>query len=1170
MKERLGNRDGWKRHLDDAVVDALERWLPGGYRLDLESWFDDGRSGEPVGRVTLNYDNGNVAQAVIKFFKDDNRDRINNLRNAPRNSGDFGRHLAEVFDRTDDLGGWRAVFMALASGGLKRVKQLTELTGDHDFPSLCGQITESIIHGWNPGRPRQQEGITVGKLLEGLLRPHKRLRLVKNWLRDREIDVTRSDGSFETRLKRAAHLTNPFVLVEGHLAALPVPHLVIGNAHGDLNGRNILVPRNMPDSELYHLIDYDRFEDDAPLARDPMNLLVSLALDFRAKLNDRRLDPVLAELLVNPDADVVDYQLGNFRQACLEVHRRTTPRREWALHDEWSEQCQLALVGVALRRLGRKDTDDDNVKEWCLYLAARATESFVESRKSPEPHAAVTASIHAVRDAHGMVDRQKDLRDLHTRLAGGTRGVAMLLGTRGIGKTKLVDAAVAILKDVENTAPSPHLPRVHRHSVDVAGPLDAKTLVNYLQDTGRERESRDDSAVVRLETVLKALGDTPVVVVVDGVDSLLEPDSKQLVDPYLDAALETVATEDDHQVTVLLVSREQPASPRKHTWSNADGAIPLRRFDPPELREYWESLARQYKRNQEETSLDDIWPGLYRGLQGNPRLAELAHAVVGIARTDLDLKSLTNVLGKQLRTEVHNYLTLRMLEGLKGTRKRVIRALAAFGTHVPASAVMELVPEKTSATVKRALRDLAANRVIHEVVKDRYAVPRDEAALILRAMPEDTEVLYFRAATQLGFLRHPDPHSVGDLRTHFAEIRALLNAGEHGSAYGIISLTHDVLDQWNCEHLLLTEREEVRLRLQNELDAMSNHNALARIYESLGKRGAAEEFQAALSIAGQHEWNHDIVKIHVNLARMHWGRGHFKEALDFYKEARKLAVRFDDQMALMSALEGIARCQQRRGRYQRAMKLAEAALLLPDHPSFPDTAKALTFAATRRIEISLWLARRHIELGRRHDAERMVDAALDIRKTRSNDWLLAPCLDGRADLLFDLERFDEAREAAVHAVALAQKVHNEEVLQRARVTLAMIYLSTDQSPQAWNEIDKLRRLPHSRGSLFALALHALAGHQKEYEARTRFEDLFTESTERTMYDRYDFAAWNFRGFALCGLHLHRGDDLAEAVTSFRAAQALTPPSRILTGRIRFLVEQLHENDRLRTALDALT
>lgn len=1164
---RLENRDAWERLLDGAVVDALDQWLElKDFRLKLVAPFDGGKSGEPVGRVMRIYDNHSVDQAVLKFFPADAPSRIKNLTFAQRASGEFGRRLAAVDGHTDALGGWRGVFMKLAGGSLEHVKQLSELTGDPDFAPLCGKITGSIVHDWNPDGPKQRPDATsVGELLKNVLQ--RRRAEAENWLRARRIDITGAEEPFRSDLKPSSYLLNPFSLVTGRYATETISPVLVGKTHGDLNGRNILVPRGASAAELYHLIDYDRFDAEAPLARDPMNLLVALALEVRGKLNDRKLDAALAEVLVNPEADRVDWYIENLRLASRAVHTSTAPPSNSALVDQWNAQCLLALAGAGLRRLGRKI--DDDAKEWCLYLAARATESFVDrfcsTTGSPESHAVVTATIQAVRTEHGMVDRHEDLHRLRSRLTNGPWGVTTLHGTRGVGKTKLVHATLDVIEAVDQ---APNGPRIHRHSVDADGQLDAKTLVDYLQGAESGRAPGNGSAVVRLEAVLKSLGEAPVVIAVDGVESLLDPDTKQLVDPYLDAALETLATESDHKVAVLLVSSERPTSPTNGTWPDADTLIPLRRFDPPELREYLERLGRNNTYDPDDLS-DDAWKALYRSLQGNPRLAELAHAVVSVANTDLDLKSLTTALRKQDIRHVHDYLTRRMLRGLSDVKRQIVRALAAFGTPVPASAVIELVRDETPDTVTSALRDLAANRVIHEVDEGRYAVPRQDARLILGATPDDTEVLYFRAASQLTHLRHPDPRSVRDLQTHFAEIDALLNSGDHGPAYGIIRLTHDVLIQWNCDHLLLAQREAVRPWLQNEVDAMSNHNALGHIYESLQRPGAVEQYQAALTIADRLGLHRELARIYVNIGMLYWRRDHIEEALAFHERARELAERINDPKTLMGALEGIARCLQRRGRYEKPMELAEAALLLPDHPRFPDGPKEQVFAATRRVEISLWLARRHAELGNLRDAERMVDAAQDVATNRPNNWLLAPCLDGRADLLFDLGRFDEAREAAVNAVALAQEVHDEEVLRRARTTLAMIYLSTDQPREAQIEIDKLQRLRRSHGSLFVLAFHALAAHQKEDEALTRFQSLLARSTGRANNDPADYAAWNFRGFALCGLHLHQGDDLDEALVSFRTARELTPPSRILTGRIRFLVEQLHSSEKLRAALAVL-
>jgi hypothetical protein len=58
-----------------------------------------------------------------------------------------------------------------------------------------------------------------------------------------------------------------------------VDTLLVGKAHGDLSGRNILIPSiSTVQPSNFELIDYDHYTEDAPLARDPMHLLVTLVI----------------------------------------------------------------------------------------------------------------------------------------------------------------------------------------------------------------------------------------------------------------------------------------------------------------------------------------------------------------------------------------------------------------------------------------------------------------------------------------------------------------------------------------------------------------------------------------------------------------------------------------------------------------------------------------------------------------------------------------------------------------------------------------------------------------------------------------------------------------------------------------------------------------------------
>ncbi|MFL6123783.1 hypothetical protein [Actinophytocola sp.] len=72
---------------------------------------------------------------------------------------------------------------------------------------------------------------------------------------------------------------------------------------------------------------------------------------------------------------------------------------------------------------------------------------------------------------------------------------------------------------------------------------------------------------------------------IDSAENLLDPDTGKVTDPDLDEALEMLATEPGHRVTVLLVSHQEPESPADGIWPTAEtprhvGELSLEEFLP--------------------------------------------------------------------------------------------------------------------------------------------------------------------------------------------------------------------------------------------------------------------------------------------------------------------------------------------------------------------------------------------------------------------------------------------------------------------------------------------------------------------------------------------------------------------------------------------------------------
>lgn len=1179
---RLRNREAWEQQLSAHVMTALETWLAEQlFDLRHRGWFTDGRSNDPVARAMRVYPD-DTDQLVLKFFTEDGAKKVLNIRKAWRTSNDYHRYLAEPKEEVIFLKDQRAIFMHVAGGNLDAVQPLTALRREPEFPGHCATIIRSIVAGWNGGNARTTER-KVADVLTDIM--GRRMDDATAWAEELGIDVDGSPDAVSLSGWPEA-LVNPFTLVAGEEGDRTVEALIIGKAHGDLSGRNVLVPTS-PEvaADSYVLIDYDRFSDQAPLARDPMHLVVALVLDGFDRFGPESLVD-LARVLVDPDTKDTWY-VEPARMLSRAVRTAAAPKPEKGLGAEWTQQCLLSLVGAGLVHLGRPlyTKDPDVAKGWCFHLAALAAQAYLQVRPprdrvtavpSPTPSTAGDESGH-----RQLVNRQRERNGLQKRLTRGPWGVVVLRGTRGVGKTALVNA---VLDDLEKGRASGVSPRIHRYDINATARLNARTLIDFVADevAPTPRLPHGGSSLVRLEAALRRLGESRVVVSVDSVENLLDPVTRQLVDPDLDEMLELLATERGHRVTVLLVTQDEPASSIDGTWPTAEEPIVLRKLDNKDFFGYLARLDRNGSLALAGLPHEqrDV---LYNKLQGNPRLAELVYAVVVVAESGFNLGTFTDTLHAQEHRDVPAYLTRLLVDGLSPLRRRVLEALAAFDIPVPKTAVVGLLNREASPeNVCQALEILAAHRVVYQALPESelYFLPRKDGQLVLNQMRDENARVkqYFSAATQLTFLQNSAPRGVADLQMHFAELRALLRAKEYPSAENMIrEMDRAFLRKWNCSDLLLEQREEVRGRLADDYLEMLNENALGGIYVSLGQLPQADSaYGEALRIAAAQHDDARLMRIRANLAAMYWERNDTGRALGYFEYARDEAERAGDLVVHMGALEGIADCHRRRGHYGEAIRHAQNALAVPSLPGYPDTTEAQSVATIRSVTIALKLARWYGELGRADDAERHIEVARAVTQNSDDGWSQASYLDGRADMLLDRGNLEAAESASQEAVDQALLLNDPVTLLQARTTLCLIYLKTYRVREARHVIKGAWRYRRTDRSLIVLALLALTTRLTgdRIAADQQFEQLLSEASTRIERDQDDFGAWDFKGYAICGLHLETPNGLDDAISAFQTARSLTPPTPVLVDRLRYILTQLDRDgrrlDRLQPIIDTLS
>jgi hypothetical protein len=475
--DHLVNRAKWEHGLDPEhhrLLDGLEEHLAAEpFNLEHREWFGGGRSGSPVARVMYA---DTATQLVLKFFASSHR--ANQLGLALRLDNAFvKRHLTELHGNTFRIGngGAHAVFMQVAGGDLESYQQIVKLRDlnpartDIDFDT----IVRSVIRKWNDRRAKHRLS-TVRRVVAHIV-GDRRSRVVR-W-----IHANIDPGNRE-----------PMSFLIGEPGRWVIENLLIGRAHGDLNGRNILIPTDPKvRTNDFQLIDYDHYSEEAPLARDPMHLLVALALDDFTKFDHEpsaRQD--LIQVIVDPNRTDVSDSVKYFRNISRAIHNACSnalPGNGGGVRAEWKQQCLLALVGDALLRVGRKPAADrpEESRRWCYDLAVAAAARFRDKYGDKLASSSVRTPSRG-----GIINRFFEQDALADRFAHGPYGVLSVQGTAGVGKTKLVDAVIDTLGTEDDGRQRPRFGRRH---VTPDYRLDVATLIELIggeagpSDAGPER-----------------------------------------------------------------------------------------------------------------------------------------------------------------------------------------------------------------------------------------------------------------------------------------------------------------------------------------------------------------------------------------------------------------------------------------------------------------------------------------------------------------------------------------------------------------------------------------------------------------------------------------------------------------------------------------------------------
>jgi tetratricopeptide (TPR) repeat protein len=1117
------------------------------------------------------------------------------------------KHLTEVvLGPVPCASGAQIIVQEIAGGSIAGHWPLSKMSGT-ELTTVCDQIRLGLLRDWiTDGYDRSRA--TVTRLLELELRdsfePNGWLR---SWAQDRAL---LEPGCEWIEMAPDGVLPNPFRLLSpGSRAASCELDYLTGRSHGDLHADNVLIPHadGLPSADNFWLIDLATFEPQGPLSRDVATLALSLNARHAGQLEPTDQDALIRYMI--SDAPTSTVTSAEAHHPLTEIIRalwspdETFIGRGWV--DLWRVQLRISCLAQALLHATYRSVGNEG-RWWCFRLAAQLARTLLpdEPIEGSQPRqidpricaeVPATASsdlitLPSARARHGnprFVDRREQRARLRSALKDDMSSIIVISGPAGVGKTQLVQEVLAELS--WDTA-EPADRRICRHDAAPGTRLNMKALIDDIEHgaTPANQYVYGAASQARMTAALDGYTGVPLVIIVESAECLLN-DTYSLRDPDLDEALEILSARSRNLVKVVLVSQEAPLGDAAVTWPDTVYAIPLSGLAIRDFRRFLEKLDQAA-----ESGLAALAPELFlqvhSRLRGNPRLAELLHALVSWADWDRGAQDVPSWLASLNEEEVPQQLIYELIGGLPGGHQRVIEALAAFGTPVSEPAVSELLEYLPRTRVREALRLLVRRNIARMTHDQRYYMPRSDVDRILAHLPagdlyEDADgdqtrwSLLYRAARVLDSLLKDDDdvHSISDLSLHFGRLDVLLRAGMFAEAHEAIMAMDQLLRQWNQEAMLRRPREAVRGKLDEPRARTENYVALGDMYSSLGLlTQAGDSYQAALSLARAHQSLEDLLRIYINMGQMYKEHNDIRKALEYFGSAKAIAQEQGEEADgdRVKALEGLADCVRAWGRFAEAIDLGRKALSIAERAGSP-----------RTVEIALKLTRWLADVDLLKEAGSMLAVAQDSGGF-GNLSVRAACLDCEADLVFRRggaaartgagEYLDEAARRARQAVDMALAQRDPAILRQARTTLCAIHLQRDDVAGARTEIEAAARLRREGHSLLVVALRGLVAWRggEWRKAAELFSLLRQEAQQRVDSDRRDFAAADMLGIARCAEALADGTSLAQAVEVFRTARTDTEPARGIARQLRFLVGQLVRDDprpdRLRPVLDAIT
>jgi tetratricopeptide (TPR) repeat protein len=626
----------------------------------------------------------------------------------------------------------------------------------------------------------------------------------------------------------------------------------------------------------------------------------------------------------------------------------------------------------------------------------------------------------------------------------------------------------------------------------------------------------------------------PVVVLLDNLESVMDPEHETLAEPALHEALSAVLTGPVHAITLIATTRVtptalmrvEPARQRQLRLTEGlgprDAGVVLRELDDD---------GRLGLRD----APDDLLDGLCRQTRGFPRALEAVKAILDSDET-LAPRDLLDRARQLPGDQVVQVLVGEAYELLDGPAQRIMQALSVFPEPVsPVGIDFLLRPVDPTTDAAPILTRLVRRQMVRFQDGRYYLHPLDREyarARLPAGRPGDSRTtftltgLQARAADYYAQIRTPRPswRSLEDLRPQLAEFELRCDTGDYDTAATVLAdIDYQYLQTWGHYRILVELRSRIHGRITDPALDASHLGYLGLCHSFMGEyRQAIDLITQALNIARDigDPWIESVWL--GNLGLSYADMGEYQRAIDLFTQALSIARVVSDRKGEGADLGNLGSCYDSLGEYERGIDLHTQALAI---------AREIRDRYLEANELN-FLAQTRLASGDARQAVALLNKAVSIADATGD---IQPAVEARSWLArAHLQMGDAAAALAVTVVQREPTYPVEEPAMNLLKGLALLELNrTDESALAFS------------GALAAAeALLALA-------------------------DR-NVVVLEARALALSGLALVEGNSAraAEAAQAFARAREVTrAPGLVADTRRLLAIITAHDHSGLLAALD---